>query len=77
MVLCPSVFCTVTFTLPEVPAGTTQLIAVEETSTEPQEALPILTIADDKNPVPLIVIIFVPAKGPAFGEIELITGAAW
>jgi hypothetical protein len=67
---------TTTFRIPAVPAGVIAVKVVDDvTVTAVALAPPIVTVAPDTNPVPMIVTDVPPALDPAFGEIAEIVGA--
>ena len=67
---------TITFFAPTVPAGVLAVIEVAFTTVMPVAAVPpIVTVAPLRNPVPVIVTLVPPARGPKLGEILITVGA--
>ena len=67
---------TLTSTVP-APAGEVAVIWVAELTVNPVAAVaPNVTAVAPENPVPVMVTVVPPARGPALGEIEVTTGAA-
>ncbi len=69
---------TTTSTAPTVCAGVKQVIEVAETTTtEVALAPPNVTVAPDKNPVPVIVVAVPPVVTPDETEREVTVGAGF
>jgi hypothetical protein len=70
-----SLFVTTTFLAPVVPAGVVHVIEVDETTTTlVHDEPPIVTVAPDANPVPVIVIAVPPLTVPDELETAETTG---
>jgi hypothetical protein len=70
-----SLFVTTTFFAPVVPAGVVHVIEVDETTTTlVHDEPPIVTVAPDANPVPVIVIAVPPLTEPDELETAETTG---
>jgi hypothetical protein len=70
-----SLFVTTTFLAPVVPAGVVHVIEVDETTTTlVHDEPPIVTVAPDANPVPVIVIAVPPLTEPEELETAETTG---
>jgi hypothetical protein len=75
LALWPLLFVTVTLTAPAEPAGVVAVIWVELTTvTAVAAALPKVTVAPARKPVPVRVTAVPPAVGPLAGEMPLRVG---
>lgn len=73
--LCPSVLVMTTLTAPAACAGETAVMLVADpTATELAAVPPMVTVAPDANPVPVIVTAVPPLAGPLVGENEMTDG---
>jgi hypothetical protein len=68
-------FVTTTFLAPGVPAGVVAVIVVAVTEFTVAAAPPIVTVAPDWKPVPVIVIAVPPSAGPELGETVEMVGS--
>ena len=76
VLLCPSVLVTTTFTAPATWAAVVAVIELLlATFTLVAAVPPNVTLAPDRNPVPVMLIDVPPAVVPEVGEIALIVGA--
>ena len=75
--VCPSGLVTTTAALPAVLEGVTQLIWLNLAKfTLVQAAPPTVTVTSGTKPLPLMVIVVPPKRGPLMGAMEEMVGGA-